>query len=89
MQKPGTFGILEYSEPFHNCILTHIQNPVIFTKIGKPCVTPEIQKPGILIILEYVEPSHIDNMTNIQKPLKDLRWSVLLKTLKAVHLFFL
>ena len=39
MQKPGTFGILEYSELFHNCILTHIQNPVRFTKIGKPCVT--------------------------------------------------
>ena len=24
--------ILEYSEPFHNCIPTHIQNPGIFTK---------------------------------------------------------
>ena len=32
-QKPGIIGILEYSEPFHNCILTHIQNPVVFTKI--------------------------------------------------------
>ena len=32
-QKPDIAGILEYSEPFHNCILTHIQNPVIFTKI--------------------------------------------------------
>ena len=30
MQKPGILGILEYSEPFHNCIPTHIQNPVIF-----------------------------------------------------------
>ena len=33
MQKPGILRILEYSEPFHNCILMHIQNPVIFTKI--------------------------------------------------------
>ena len=33
MQKPGIFRILEYSELFHNCIPTHIQNPVIFTKI--------------------------------------------------------
>ena len=24
MQKPGIFGILEYSEPFYNCILTYI-----------------------------------------------------------------
>ena len=33
MQKADLLGILEYSEPFHNCIPTHIQNPVIFTKI--------------------------------------------------------
>ena len=33
LQKPGILGILEYSVPFHNCIPTHIQNPVIFTKI--------------------------------------------------------
>ena len=33
MQKPGILGILEYSEPFHNCIPKHIQNPVISTKI--------------------------------------------------------
>ena len=30
MQKPGTLGIMEYSKLFHNCIPTHIQNPVIF-----------------------------------------------------------
>ena len=37
----------------------HTQNPVIFTKIGKPCVTLEISNPGILAILEYSEPWHI------------------------------
>ena len=45
-----------YSEPFQNCIPMHTQKPVIFTKIGKPCVTLEIQNPGILIILKYSEP---------------------------------
>ena len=33
IQKPGLLRILEYSELFHNCIRTHIQKPVIFTKI--------------------------------------------------------
>ena len=33
MQKPEILKILEYSETFHNCIPTHIQNHVIFTKI--------------------------------------------------------
>ena len=33
MQKPDILRILEYSESFHNCILMHIQSPVIFTKI--------------------------------------------------------
>ena len=28
MQKPGILGILEYSEPFHNCIFTHIYENV-------------------------------------------------------------
>ena len=32
-QKPATLGILEYSEPFPNCIPTHIQDPIIFTEI--------------------------------------------------------
>ena len=27
-EKPGILGILEYSEPFHNCILMLIRNPV-------------------------------------------------------------
>ena len=45
MQEPGIFGIPEYSYS----IPTHIQNPVIFTKLGKPCyVTLEIQNPGII-----------------------------------------
>ena len=48
MQRAGIFEILEYSEPFHNCILLYIQNPVTFTKIGKPCVTMEIQNSSIL-----------------------------------------
>ena len=25
VQKPGILGILEHSEPFHNCILTHLE----------------------------------------------------------------
>ena len=33
MQKPEILGFLEYSEPFYNCIPTHIQNPVILTTI--------------------------------------------------------
>ena len=33
MQKPGILRILQYSEPFHNCIQRHIQNPATFTKI--------------------------------------------------------
>ena len=56
MQKPGMFIILEYSERFHNCIPMHVQNPVIFTKIGKLCVMLEIQNPDIITILEYSEP---------------------------------
>ena len=59
MQKPGIFGILEISEPFHNCILMHIQNPAIFMETGKPCVTLDIQNSGILVILEYSKPWHI------------------------------
>ena len=51
MQKPGIFGNLEYSGPFHNCIPTPNQNPCIFTKIGRPCVILEIQNPGMLAIL--------------------------------------
>ena len=34
-QKLGILGILEYSEPFHNYIPTHIQSPVILTKINE------------------------------------------------------
>ena len=33
IQKPGILWTLECLETFHNCILTHIQSPVIFTKI--------------------------------------------------------
>ena len=32
-QKPGKLRVLEYSELFNNCVKTHIQNPVILTKI--------------------------------------------------------
>ena len=76
MQKYGIFGILEYSELFHNCFPMYIQNPVIFTKIDKPSVILEIQNPGILTILEYSE------------PLNDLRWSVLQKQLGAILIIF-
>ena len=54
MQKLGIFVILEYYEPYHNCIPMHIKNPITFSKIGKPYVTLEVQNPGILAILEYL-----------------------------------
>ena len=47
MPESGIFEILEYSEPFPNCIPKHIQNPAIVKKIGKPSVTLLIQNPGI------------------------------------------
>ena len=53
MEIRGIFGILEYSQPFHNCISTYVQHPVIFTKIGKTCVTLKIQNLELLTILEY------------------------------------
>ena len=40
-QKPGILGIMEYSEPFHNYIPTHIQNPLILQKFTN------IQNSGI------------------------------------------
>ena len=68
MQKPGLVGILlEYSEPLHNSILTYIQNPVVFAKIEKPCVTLEIQNlgqtgnPGIFRALAYLQ-KHINTV---------------------------
>ena len=71
MQKSGIFEILEYSEPFHNCLLAHIQNPIIFTEISKTWVTLEIQNinnAGIFKTLTcfkrytYAETSQIFNM---------------------------
>ena len=35
MQNPSILQILGYSEPLHNWILMHIQNPVIFMKINE------------------------------------------------------
>ena len=59
MQEPGIIEMLEYSEPFNNCITTYMQNPAIFTKIGKPGVTLEIRNSGMLTIVKYSEPWHI------------------------------
>ena len=56
MLKPHIFGILEYSKPVHNCVPTHIQNFALFTNIGIPHVTLEIQDPVILTIVDYSEP---------------------------------
>ena len=89
MQKPGIFGNLEYSGPFHNCIPTPNQNPCIFTKIGRPCVILEIQNPGMLTsraagifrILTYLKPDRYS------EPVKDLRWSILQKYLKTTIVF--
>ena len=44
---------------WHDWILPHIQNPLILTQIGKPCVPLEMQNSSILTILEYSEPQHI------------------------------
>ena len=76
MQLPGILAILEYLEPFHNYIQTHIQNPAILTGIGRPSVTMEIENPGTLSILEYSEAWHTSNLTHFQNPAKDLRWSI-------------
>ena len=65
----------------------HFQNPVKFTKIGKPCVTLEIQNPGILTFLEYWQLWHIQNPTHMQNPLKAVRWSVVRKYLKPIIIF--
>ena len=56
LQKSGISGILEYSEIFHSCIVAHTQNPIIFMKTGKFCVTLEILNLSILTILEYSKP---------------------------------
>ena len=72
MQKPGIIGILEYSEHFHNCIPTHIQNPVIFTKIGKPCVILEIQNSDTLYNPGNSKPWHTD-IPGIFRALKYLK----------------
>ena len=62
MQTPGIFEILEYSEPLYNYIPSSIQNPAIFTKIGKPCGSPANTEPrhiddaGIIRILKYLKP---------------------------------
>ena len=47
--------MLEYSEPFLDCIPTHTQNLIIFEKIGKPCVTLVVQNIGMLTVPEYSE----------------------------------
>ena len=49
----------QVSKTWHDWILAHIQNPLIFTQIGKPCVALEMQNSSILTILEYSEPQHI------------------------------
>ena len=59
LRNPRICRNLAYSEPFHNYILMPIQNPVIYTKIGKPCITLGDYNPGILTNLEYPEPWHI------------------------------
>ena len=90
MQKPDIFGILKCLEPFHNCTPTLIQNPTIFTKIGKPTLCNPRNS----------EPWHIDNPGIPQNPgifkfrqifrtlSKDLRWCVLRKYLKVHHCRF-
>ena len=46
-RKSGILGILEYSEPFHNCIPMPVQGPVILTK----------RILGIFRTLTYLKPS--------------------------------
>ena len=68
MQKPDIFGILKCLEPFHNCTPTLIQNPAIFTKIGKPSVILEIRNLGILTILEYPKTLAYLNFVRYSEP---------------------
>ena len=61
MQTPGIFGILAYSESFHNCIQMHMQNPAIFTKIVNPSNLGNseswyTENPGIFKTLKYLKP---------------------------------
>ena len=92
MEKSGLFIILEYLLHFDNCIMVHVQNTVIFTKIGKPCITLEIlENPGILIILEYSEPD-IFKTWNMFRNLSMIKESVLerecfAKTVKGYNYF--
>ena len=48
-----------YLEPFHKYIQMYAQNLVIFTKIGKPCVTVTIHTPVIWTILRHIQDSDI------------------------------
>ena len=68
---------MQCSEPFHNFIPTHIQNPFIFMKIGKPYIALEIQNPGQLTILEYSEPWHIhENRPTLYNPGNSELWYI-------------
>ena len=81
-QKLGIFEILEYSEPFHNCIPNHIQNPVIFAKIFKysePCHIYENLR--ISRTLTYLKPY------TIQNPLKDLRFEFFAKIVRNYNYY--
>ena len=101
MRKTGLFEILEYSKPFHICIQTHVQKSVMFTKIGKSCVTLEIQNPsnidnhGIFITLThlkcdtYSEPSQrfkLDCFEKIVKSCNHFSTELYLRTLTRVSI---
>ena len=66
-QKPGILGILEHSEPFHICIPTHIQNPVISKAIYKYSELTYL-KPDT-----YLEPSQRFKMEILAKIVKKLQ----------------
>ena len=76
IQKPGILRILEYSESFHNCILTHIKNPVIFMKIYKYSLIRTYLKPDT-----YSEPSQRFEMECFAKIVKNYNYFS-----KALHL---
>ena len=68
MQKPEIFGIMEYSEPFHNYIQTYIQNPVIHKNL------PTFRTLTYLKPDTYAEPSQRFKMEFFSKIVKNYNY---------------
>ena len=71
---------LTYSKLFHNCILSHIQNPVIFTKIHKlTCLKPDT----------YLEPSQRFKMEFFAKIVKNYNYFSKMLHLRSLTRFWI